>query len=255
MTSWGCHNYEYEPDNFATGVRRIQESLVRLSDYVRNSKHPGVQLAVLEWSLQHTFDWRAGLHAAGSLMMYEGLSPALTMTCPALLMRNTTDDPTWTSSIYHDHVSWFPGGSYPVQKLFSSFYAERLLAVTSGTFRDVPDRSVLFDRIATAIPKGWLPDSLDAVATANQDNSRIVIKAVNYQSVKADLLVRLQGATLPQQANAVLHTIAAGLTASASMDHPDALAVQSTPFAYANELTIALAPYSVAVLEIRRTTS
>ena len=62
---------------------------------------------MLEWSLQHTYDWRAGLHAAGSLIMYEELSPALTMTCPALLMRNTTDDPTWTSSIYHDRVWWF----------------------------------------------------------------------------------------------------------------------------------------------------
>ncbi len=40
------------------------------------------------------------------------------MTCPALLMRDTTDDPTWTSFIYHDHVTWFPGAGYVVEKRF-----------------------------------------------------------------------------------------------------------------------------------------
>jgi alpha-N-arabinofuranosidase len=247
----GCHNYEYEPENYETGVRRIRDYLVRLRDYVRNSKHPRIELAVLEWSLQHTYDWRAGLHAAGSLMMYEELSPELTMTCPALLMRNTTDDPTWTSSIYHDHVSWFPGGSYPVEKLFSQFYAERFLASASGTFRDVPNRSVLFDKISTAIPKGWTPGSVDAVATANHDSSHIIIKTVNYRGVRADLLVRMQGAQVPSKAIAVLHTLTADSTTTASMDHPDAIALRTSPFPYAKELTISLEPYTVAVLEIR----
>jgi alpha-N-arabinofuranosidase len=247
----GCHNYEYEPDNYETGIRRIREYLVRLRDYIRISEHPHIELAVLEWSLQHTYDWRAGLHAAGSLMMYEELSPELSMTCPALLMRNTTDDPSWTSAIYHDHVSWFPGGSYPVEKLFSQFYEERLLASTSGVFHNVPTRSLLFDKISTAIPRGWSPGSVDAVATANRDNTRIVIKAVNYQGVKADLVVRLTGSGVPENANAVLHTITAELTATASMEHRDAIAVQSKPFTYARDLTIHLDPYTVGVLEIR----
>ena len=248
----GCHNYEYEPANFATGVSRIRNYLERLSEYVHNSKYPKIELAVLEWSLQHTYDWRAGLHAAGSLMAYEELSPTLTMTCPALLMRNTTDDPTWTSSIYHDHVSWFPGGSYPVEKLFSEHYAERFLASASGTFRDVPNRSVLFDKISTAIPSGWVPGSVDAVATASSDNSRLVIKAVNYQGVRADLLVRLEGTHAPQHGSAVLHTISANLTATATMEQPSAIAPQSKAFPYSREFTIQLEPYSVAVLDIRK---
>ena len=81
----GCHNYEYEPENFETGLPRLRNYLTKLRDYVRVSKHPHIEIAVLEWSLQHTYDWRAGLHAAGSLMLYEELSPELTMTCPALL--------------------------------------------------------------------------------------------------------------------------------------------------------------------------
>ena len=47
-------------------------------------------------------------------------------------MRNTTDDPTWTSFIYHDHVSWFPGGAYVVEKLFREHFAETYLASTSA---------------------------------------------------------------------------------------------------------------------------
>jgi alpha-N-arabinofuranosidase len=247
----GCHNYEYEPENYESGLHRIREYLVRLREYVHLSDHPKIEIAVLEWSLQHTYDWRAGLHAAGSLMLYEELSPALSMTCPALLMRNTTDDPTWTSSIYHDHVTWFPGGSYPVEKLFSEFYAERFLASASGTFRSVPDRPALFDKISTSIPKGWTSGTVDAVATASEDNRRIIIKAVNYRGGKADVLVRMQGAGVPAGASAILHTITAGLTTTASFDHPDVYARNSRAFPYAKEFTISLEPFTVAVLEIK----
>ena len=44
--------------------------------------------------------------------------PALAMTSPALLMRNTSDDPEWRAWIYHDHVSWFAGSGYVAEKLF-----------------------------------------------------------------------------------------------------------------------------------------
>ena len=99
------------PAETAPAYARIEDYLEKVTDYIRTSAHPTIKVAVLEWGLCRTYDWRAGLHAAGSLILYEELSPALTMSCPALLMRNTTDDPTWTSFIYHDHVSWFPGAA------------------------------------------------------------------------------------------------------------------------------------------------
>ena len=247
----GCHNYEYEPGNFETGLTRIRGYLTKLRDYIRVSKHPHIEIGVLEWSLQHTYDWRAGLHAAGSLMLYEELSPGLTMTCPALLMRNTTDDPKWTASIYHDHVSWFPGGSYVVEKLFREHYAERCLASATGAFDDVPDRKLLFDKISTAIPAEWLRGSVDALATASADGRRIVIKAVNYQARRNTLLVRLQGAGVPEKAGAKLHTITAGLTDSASLEHPDAIFPVSSPLNYAKDFSVDLEPYTVAVVEIQ----
>ncbi len=248
----GCHNYEYEPANFETGLRRIRDYLVKLGDYVRVSKHPHIEIAVLEWSLQHTYDWRAGLHAAGSLMLYEELSPSLTMTCPALLMRNTSDDPKWTAAIYHDHVSWFPGGSYSVEKLFREHYAEQYLASATGTFADVANRKLLFDKISTVIPEGWTPGSVDAIATASADGHRLVIKAVNYEAKSNTLLVRLKGAAAPEAATATLHTITAAPGQTASMEHPEAIATVSRPLAYGREFTVVLDPYSVAVVDIRK---
>src|SRR5665213_50360 len=247
----GCPNYEYEAENFETGLPRLRNYLTKLRDYVRLSKHPRIQVAVLEWSLQHTYDWRAGLHAAGSLMMYEELGPELTMTCPALLMRNTTDDPKWTSSIYHNHVTWFPGGSYPVQKLFREHYAERYLASAMGAVHDIPDRNQFFDKISTQIPAEWQQGAMDVIATASSDGKRLVLKAANYSPTANTLLVRLQGKSLPQQANVTIHTIAAQPNTMASLEAPAVFRPMSRSMEYASTFSVSMDPYSVAVVEIR----
>jgi alpha-L-arabinofuranosidase len=184
-------------------------------------------------------------------MLYEELSPGLTMTCPALLMRNTTDDPKWTAFIYHDHVSWFPGAGYVVEKLFREHYAERYLASATGSFRDVSNRSSLFDKISTLIPEKWVPGSADAIAAMSADGRRIVIKAVNYSAQQSALLVRLLGSSIPNKAVATLHTISAVLTGSASLEHPDVIAPKTRTIPYATDLSMDLEPYTVAVVEIR----
>jgi alpha-L-arabinofuranosidase len=246
----GVHNYEYESDLFETGVRRIRDYLVKLRDYVRTSAHTGIRLAVLEWNLSRTYDWRAGLHAAGSLMLYESLTPEVTMTSPALLMRNTTDDPTWTAFIYHDHVSWFPGAAYVVEKLFREHFAETYLASTSGTFRDMPNRASFFSDISQMKPEGWQPGTVDAVATASVDGRRIVIKAVNYSGSPNTLLVHLQGSRVPAGATATVYTVAAGLHDAASLEQPDRIEPVQRSIEFRPDLTIDLKPYAVAVVEI-----
>jgi alpha-N-arabinofuranosidase len=246
----GVHNYEYESDLFQSGVRRIGDYLVKLGDYVRASAHPRIKLAVLEWNLSRTYDWRAGLHAAGSLILYETLGPELTMTAPALLMRNTTDDPTWTAFIYHDHVSWFPGAGYVVEKLFREHYAETYLASSRGTFKDLTDRRAFFADISTMKPEGWRPETVDAIATSSADGGRIVIKAVNYEGSANTLLTRLQGTRLPKEATAMMYTINAGLNDAATLERPDAIAPKARSIPYTSDLTIELPPYSVAVVEI-----
>jgi alpha-N-arabinofuranosidase len=249
----GSHNYEYENDNFETGIRRIQDYLVRLRDYIRASRHPQIKIAVLEWNLCRTYDWRAGLHAAGSLIAYEKLSPDVAMTCPALLMRNTTDDPEWRAWIYHDHVSWFPGSGYVVEKLFREHYAEKYLASATGTFRDVADRGAFFDGISQMKPEAWRPGALDAIATRSTDGRRIVIKAVNYEAQSNTLLVRLQGSAVPEKAAVRAYTLTAGLTDAPSMEQPGKIHPVETTVPYARTLTIEMKPHSVAVVEMSRT--
>jgi alpha-L-fucosidase 2 len=246
----GVHNYEYESDLFQTGVQRIRDYLVKLRDYVRASAHPGIRLAVLEWNLSRTYDWRAGLHAAGSLILYESLTPELTMTAPALLMRNTTDDPTWTAFIYHDHVSWFPGGGYVVEKLFREHFADTYLASTSGTFRDISNRETFFSDVSQMKPEGWQPGTVDAIATASSDGRRIVVKAVNYSGSSNTLLVHLQGSRVPADATVKVYTITAGLHDVASLEQPDRITPVQRTMAFHPDLTLDLKPYTVAVLEI-----
>jgi len=246
----GCHNYEYENENYETGLLRIEDYLVKLRDHIRTSAHPSIKVAVLEWSLCRTYDWRSGLHTAGSLIMYEKMSPELELTCPALLMRNTTDNPEWRAFIYHDHVSWFPGSGYIVEKLFRDHYAERHLASASGTFSDMEKRTDFFDNISQGKPEDWQAGGIDAIATASEDGKRIVIKAVNYQGSKNILLVRLDGSKLPADATIKTYTVSAGLNDEASLKEPDKIKPMEGTMTYARDLTIELAPYAVTVLEI-----
>jgi alpha-L-arabinofuranosidase len=246
----GCHNYEYENENFASGIQRINNYLVDLRDYIQASEFPNIKLAVLEWNLCRTYDWRAGLHTAGNLIMYEKLSPQVEMSCPALLMRNTTDDPTWTAFIYHDHVSWFPGSGYVVEKLFRDHYAKKYLASTSGTFADLPNRNFFFDTISQLKPTDWKAGTVDAIATASEDGKRIIIKAVNYTGDSSILLVRLQGSQLPANASVKMYSLNAEPTTIPSMEEPDKIKIAESSIPYSRNLTIGMAPYAVIVVEI-----
>jgi alpha-N-arabinofuranosidase len=247
----GAHNYEYEPENYATGVRRIEDYLEKAAEYVRLSAHPNIRLAVLEWGSARTYDWRAGLHAAGSLLSYEKLSPALAMTSPALLMRNTSDDPEWRSWIYHDHVSWFAGSGYVAEQLFREYYAPRRHAFTSGTVKDIPKRAEFFDAISQMKPVDWTPNTVDAIATSAADGRRIIIKAVNYDGTRHTLLTRLTGSRAPGKASVKIISISAGLDAENSLAKPTAIRRQEATKPYARDMAFELPPYTVAVVEIR----
>jgi len=246
----GCHNYEYENENYQTGLFRIENYLVELRDYIRNSKHPEIKLAVLEWGLCRSYDWRAGLHTAGSLMMYEKLGKEMVMTCPALLLRNTTDDPTWTSFIYHDYITWFPGAGYVVEKLFREHYAENYLASAAGTFADISDRKQFFDNISQMKTEDWKPGSLDAIATGSSDGKRLIIKVVNYEDFKNTLLTRLQGSTLTGNAEVKIYTLKAGLLEKASLENPGVFKVIESISTFAKDMVFEVEPHSVVVIDI-----
>lgn len=100
-------------------------------------------------------------------------------------------------------------------------------------------------------PEDWQPGTVDAIATQSTDGRRIVIKAVNYEGKRNTLVVRLQGVGVPDKAVARLQTLSTGLTDSASLERPDAIAPVSRTVNYAKDLSIDLDPYTVAVVEIR----
>jgi hypothetical protein len=81
------------------------------------------------------------------------------------------------------------------------------------------------------------------------DRGRVELAEVDFRN--GNKCVRLQGAKTPMKAAATLHTISAGLRDAASLEHPDALAPVSRSITYATDLAVDLAPYTVAVVEIR----
>jgi alpha-L-arabinofuranosidase len=246
----GCHNYEYENENFQTGLLRIENYLVKLRDYIRSSKHPDIELAVLEWGLCRTYDWRNGLHTAGNLIMYEKLGEEVKMTCPALLMRNTTDDPTWTAYIYHNHHTWFPGGGYVVAKLFREHYAENYLASASGTFSDIKNRKQFFDGISQMRPTDWEQGTMDVIATGTEDGKRIVIKAVNYSDSDKTLLTRFQGASVSDNADVKMYSVKASPLDKASIEDPSFFKITERAVPFSRDMDSVIEPHSVNVIEI-----
>jgi len=246
----GCHNYEYENENFQTGLLRIENYLVKLRDYVRSSKHPDIKLAVLEWGLCRTYDWRNGLHTAGNLIMYEKLGEELKMTCPALLMRNTTDDPTWTAYIYHNHYTWFPGAGYMVAKLFREHYAENYLASASGTFSDINNRKQFFDEISQMRPTDWEQGTMDVIATGTDDGKRIVIKAVNYSDSDKTLLTRLQGARVNDNGDVKIYSVKSSPLDKASIEDPSFFKIIENAVPFSRDMETVIGPHSVNLIEI-----
>ncbi len=191
------------------------------------------------------------MHTAGSLIAYEKLSPELEMTCPALLMRNTTDNPEWRAFIYHDHVSWFPGSGYVVEKLFRDHFEPKHFASTTGTFSDIRNRAEFFNDISQMKPEAWKPGTVDAIATGSEDGKHIVIKAVNYEDKRNVLLTRLQGKDVPENAVVTVYSVTAGLNDEPSLENPDKIKPVINTMPYNRDLTIDLAPYSVVVIEIK----
>jgi alpha-L-arabinofuranosidase len=91
---------------------------------------------------------------------------------------------------------------------------------------------------------------VDALATRSDDGRRLVLKTVNYDSVRHILITRVQGARAPAAANVKIWTIAAALTDENSLAEPSKIRPVETTAAYAPDMAFDLPPYSVSVIEI-----
>jgi alpha-N-arabinofuranosidase len=99
-------------------------------------------------------------------------------------------------------------------------------------------------------PERWRPNTVDALASASDDGRRLVLKTVNYDSVRHILLTRVQGTRAPAAANVKIWTIAAGLNDENSLAEPNKIRPVETTATYAPNMAFDLPPYSVMVVEI-----
>jgi len=86
--------------------------------------------------------------------------------------------------------------------------------------RDISDRKTFFQDMATMKPEGWEPGKRRRHRYGESDGRRIVIKAVNYRGVRNTLLGGFRAPAFPGRRWRRLHTITAGPTDSASLEHP-----------------------------------
>jgi alpha-L-arabinofuranosidase len=225
----GVHNYEYTESAYFTGVRRIGSYLRELRDFIHQSAHPDIKIGVLEWGMsvgKSSMDWRSGIHAAGNLMLYESMSEDITMTCPAVFMRQK-GYVRWGygASLMFNHTTSWPSGGYAVGKLFREHYQPVRLAYLEG--------------------------DVDAIATRSTDGKVVVVKAVNYTARPAKLDLRLAGTEIAADATVRIREIAAPLTAECTADQPALFEPRERSAKNSSGLVHELAPHSVVVLEFR----
>lgn len=225
----GVHNYEYTESAYFTGVRRIGNYLRDLRDFIHQSAHPHIKIGVLEWGMsvgKSSMDWRSGIHAAGSLMLYESMSEDITMTCPAVFMRQK-GYVRWGygASLMFNHKTSWPSGGYAVGKLFREHYHPERIAYLEG--------------------------DVDAIATRSADGKVLVVKAVNYTDRPVKLDLRLTGSQVSADAVVRIREIASSLTAECTAEQSALFEPRESSAKNSGGLVHELAPHSVAVIEFR----
>jgi alpha-N-arabinofuranosidase len=224
----GVHNYEYTESAYATGVRRIGNYLKALRDHIRQSARPDLKIGVLEWGMsvgKSSMDWRSGLHAAGSLLLYESLCEDIVMTCPAVFIRQKGYS-RWGygASLMYDQTTWWPSGGYAVGQLFRDHFQPVRLAYMAG--------------------------EVDALASRSADGKTIVIKAVNYTPAARDFRISFTGQGAPAKATVKVSAMAAPLTAECTAEKKDWFQPRVVEIPFVNGFTHALPPYGVVVFEV-----
>ena len=216
------HNYE-NPDNFDSGVTRYEQLLVDLAAYIADSDNPAMEIYNSEWNAQST-DWRTGLYAGGLLNAYERQGAKFTLGGPALFLRHTSAGAWDNAFINFDHTGWFPAPNYVVMKLWWDNFAPKFLPV-----------------------KGQQA-GCNIVATCSEDNSTIVLKAVNPRDHATAVTVDLEGNFTPQVSS--MQVVAPRtLQARNSLENPHAVRVELAAVELDGQrLRFELPPYSAAVV-------
>lgn len=143
--------------------------LRQTAEAIERSGHAHLRLAVTEWNLMSTA-LDSGLWAALLLNGCERLANYVTMTSPALLLRNV-DAPAWDNALINfDKSGWFPGGNYLTMMMYRSAMSPELGRHASPTM-------ALESQVECARWGSANLPHLDVVATA--DAQHLILKVVN----------------------------------------------------------------------------
>lgn len=129
------------------------EFLGKTAALIATSKNPSMKIAVTEWN-QQSIRLRTGLYAGLVLNGFERLGDVVTMSCPALFIRNV-DAPAWNNAfINHDGCKAFVAPNYLVMKMYR-------------------------DNFASVRVECEAPESLNAIATWDSETDDVILKVVN----------------------------------------------------------------------------
>lgn len=222
------HHYT-DPQRFREGVAAQDDLYHRLTETIRNSDNPDIEIYVSEWNAQ-TIDWRTGLYAGGLLNVFETHGDRLTLGGPALMVRHTSAGAWDNAFINFDHTGWFPGANYVVMKLWNEHFAPNRVALEGKT------------------------GDLNLVATTSDDGATLYLKGVNMGEEAATVKAAIEVEGEPEVA--AFRLIAPGsLSAVNSMEEPDVIRPEDGEARLrGDELEFTLPPHSAGVvtLQLRR---
>jgi alpha-N-arabinofuranosidase len=194
------HHYS-DPDGYYTAAL-AQDSLYKnLRKSVAACANPAIKIYVSEWNAQST-DCRTGLYAGNLLNIFEQNSDIVTMGGPALFLRHVTASAWDNAFINFDQSGWFPAPNYVVMKLWREHFAPNRLNLTG------------------------IPDSVNAVASFDPIDNRLVIKLVNNGSAELSIAAGLPGEYKGTVAQGYL-VKGTGLADRNTMQEPDRISAKN----------------------------
>ncbi len=219
------HHYS-DPDGYFTAALSQDTLYKKLRKAISTCANPSVQIYVSEWNAQST-DWRTGMYAGNLLNIFEQNSDAITMGGPALFLRHTSATAWDNAFINFDQSGWFPAPNYVVMKLWREHYA--------------PDR----------LDMTGMPDSVNAVASFDPADKRMVVKLVNNSQSDRALNILLPENYKGNQATGYL-VRGMNLSDRNTMEQPDRIAPKNQPVSIKGQKIYTNLPaLSCLLIEIR----
>jgi alpha-N-arabinofuranosidase len=219
------HHYS-DPDGYYSAAQ-AQDSLYKnLRKAVAACKNPSIRIYVSEWNAQST-DWRTGMYAGNLLNIFEQNSDIVTLGGPALFLRHTSANAWDNAFINFNQTGWFPAPNYVVMKLWREHFAPGRLNLTG------------------------IPDSVNAVASFDPADKRLVIKMVNNSRNDQPLNVALPKDYKPTGATGYL-VKGATLSDRNTLDKPDQIGPKNQPLTFkAGKISTTLPALSCLLIEVK----